>query len=1213
MFLTIFRTEINHWLRQPYVYLFGGLLFVISLATMWGMAAEATGGPDAEMLNSHFRINFMSNYLSLLMLFVLPATLGAAVYRDFKSEMYTLLYAYPITKPSYLAAKFLAAYLVTAAVVLTIGFGFVLGTYMPGVNQEVLLPFEFGAYVQLYTVYILPNMLLFGVLVFAIVTLTRNVYAGFVTIILVIVFQGLLGGLLSGEDLGYWAALLDPVGDTAVKYSVRFWTTAARNEQALPVSGVILHNRLLWMSVAVMVGAYVYCKFNFQQFSQNKKSKNSDVVTQRRAISFSPTQMPAVSYQFGFTHRLRTLWQIAKADCRYIVLSWPFLVMLFAGFMLVYFQQHQMNPMYGFDILPTTGRMLKVPMFIFSLVINLLTFLYIGVLQFRGQTTRMGALVDTVPQPNWLLMLSRLVAVLLMQLLLLGLVMMAGILAQTLQGYYRYELWHYVFELLGLQFIHFVIWACVAMLVQTLVKNMYLGFFLLLLMPTAVAGLRVIGDYLKWPFLRESIIQFNQVPGITVGFSYSELAGYGTILPLYYAFKSYWLVLGIVFLMLSLLWWRRGIVFTWRERWQVLRQRFNNGLRTPIILSSVLFLLMGGYLYMEENVWATAQYTTAKQQRISALNEQRYLRFQGYPQPMIAGADIKMDIYPKKRDFTASGQLFFVNKLEQAIDTILVSKSFREITEYELLQPHKLVSNDEEVRFDVWALDQPLAKGDTLAMNFSVRNYPNTLLHDNSRVTKNGTYITANILPRLGFRELFLSGDEKRAKYGLPPRENGELLPSDTTLLGYTFTGNNMDRIVYETTVSTVAGQEAFSMGNLVRSWTEGGRHYAHYRSDGWITNNISWLSGRYVRKTASAEGIGLAIYHDPAHDRNYENLVEGIQSSLDYCSRWFGPLDYDSLRLIEFPLTEGTHATLNGNLIPYSEALFLCKVDTTGEEALDIPFYSSAHEVAHYWWGHRVDPANVDGGKLVTEALAEYIAMQVMKQELGEKRLSSFRKTMHDVYLRTRAQSGDETPLILAKEGQDYLNYYKGGLAFYALSRYWSEEALNSSLASYEAAHRYAPPPYPTSLELIAHLQKDIPDSLQYLLEDYFETITLYDNQIGNVELTSNTNQEWEVNLSCQVTKYRASKSGQRTFTNAAGDHLEAGETQSLPLQDYIEVGFYKNTDAGKVLISKRRIKVTAIQNDLQFTLAERPDRIVLDPDLLLFEEDREDNGWER
>jgi ABC-2 type transport system permease protein len=1213
MFQTIFRNEISHWLRQPYVYLFAGLLFVISLATMWGMAAEATGGPDAEMLNSHFRINFMSNYLSLLMLFVLPATLGAAVYRDFKSEMYTLLYAYPITKPAYLAAKFLAAYLVTAAVVLTIGFGFVLGTQMPGVNQEVLLPFALGAYTQLYAVYILPNMLLFGVLVFAIVTLTRNVYAGFVTIILVIVFQGLLGGLLNGEDLGYWAALLDPVGDTAVRYSVRFWTTAARNEDALPVSGVILHNRLLWMSIAIIIGGYVYRRFNFQQFSENKQGKKIEVAAPRREISFSPAQMPTVAYHFSTWQRMTTVWQIGKADFRYIVLSWPFLVMLVAGFLLVYFQQHQMNPMYGFEILPTTGRMLQVPMFIFSLVINLLTFLYVGVLQFRGQTTRMGPLVDTVPQPDWVLMLSRLLAVLLMQLLLLGLVMVAGLLAQTLQGYYRYELWHYVFELLGLQFIHFVIWACVAMLVQTLVKNMYLGFFLLLLMPTAVAGLRVIGDYLKWPFLRESIIQFNQVPGVTIGFSYSDLTGYGTILPLYYAFKSYWLVLGIVFLLLSLLWWRRGKVYTWRERWQVVQQRFNGGLRTPIILSGALFLLMGGYLYFEENVWATAQYTKAKEQRILALNEKRYMRFQDYPQPMIAGANIKMDIYPKKRDFTASGQLYFVNKLEQTIDTILVASSFREITEYEIQQPHQLISEDKEVRFDVWALDWPLAKGDTLVIAFTVRNYPNTLLHDNSRVIKNGTYITANILPTLGFRNAFLSGEEKRANYGLPPREARPLLPSDTTLLGYTFTGNNMDRIVYETVVSTSADQQAFSMGNLVRSWTDGDRRYAHYRSDGLITNNISWLSGRYTRKTASAAGMGLAIYHDPAHDRNYESLVEGIQSSLDYCSRWFGPLDYDTLRLIEFPLTQGTHATLNGNLIPYSEALFLCKVDPTEEEPLDIPFYSSAHEVAHYWWAHRVDPANVDGGKLVTEALAEYIAMQVMKQELGEKRLNSFRKTMHDVYLRSRAQSGDEVPLILAKEGQDYLNYYKGGLAFYALSAYWSEEALNSSLASYEAARRYAPPPYPTSLELIAHLQKDIPDSLQYLLEDYFETITLYDNQLQNVELRSNTNHKWEVNLSCQVTKYRANKSGQRRFTNAAGDYLQTEDIQSLPLRDYIEIGFYKNTDAGEVLISKRKIKVTAIQNDLQFTLTERPDRIVLDPDLLLFEEDREDNGWER
>lgn len=1212
MFLTIFRNEIHHWLRQVYVYLFAGLLFVISLATMWGMAAEATGGPDAEMMNSFFRINFMSNYMSMLMLFILPATFGAAVYRDYKSQMYTLLYAYPITKPAYLAAKFLAAYLVTILIVSTIGLGFVLGTLMPGVKEEVLLPFSWGAYLQLYAVYIFPNMLLLGALVFAIVIRTRNVYVGFISIILIIIFQGLLGGLLTGGELGYWAALLDPIGDTAVKYTVRFWTVAARNEQALPISGVILYNRLLWMLVTLLIVAYTYRNFSFQQFSKDKKGKAEARVTTEKHLAFSTMQFPAAHLSFSLSDRLRTAGQIALADFRYIILSWPFVAILIAGFLLVYFQQHQMNPMYGFEILPTTGRMLMVPMFIFSMVINLLTFLYVGVLQFRGQSTHMGALIDTLPQPDWLLLLSRLGAVLLMQLLLLGLVMLGGILAQTIQGYYRYELWHYAFELLGLQFIHFIIWACVAMLIQTLTKNMYLGFFLLLLLPTGVAGLRVVGDFLKWPFLRESILQFNQVPGVTVGFQYSDLAGYGNILPLYFAFKGYWLVLGIVFLLLALLWWRRGAVYSWRERLLVVKERFNGRLRKQIILSSAVFVLLGNYLYMEENVWATATYSSAQEAQILARNEKRYLRFQDYPQPRIAKANIKMDIYPAIRDFEASGQLYFVNKVEQVIDTILVATSFREITEYTLVNPHQLVSKDDQVRFDIWVLDQPLAKGDTLIMDFSAQNYANTLLHDNSRAISNGTYITANILPKLGFRNAFLKGEGKRAKHGLAKRTSKSMLPLDTTLLGYAFSENNMDRIVYETVVSTTADQQAFSMGKLVSSWTEGERYHAHYRSDGLITNNISWLSGHYVRKTARTENLNLALYQHPKHNHNYEHLVGGLQASLDYCSRWFGALEYDSLRLIEFPITEGTYATLNGNLIPYSEALFLCKIDTKDEEAFNLPFYTSAHEVAHYWWGHRVDPANVRGGKLVTESLAEYIAMQVMKQTHGEAPLFAFRKRMHNVYLSQRARRGDEEPLITAKDEQEYLNYRKGGLAFYALSEYWSEEAFNTTLANYEKARRYAPPPYPTSLELVDSLHNAVPDSLSYLIHDYFETITLYDNRISKVEVTPNTAGGYQVDLSYIITKYESNAGGKKTFSDKEGEQLQHDEYASLPLQDYIQIGFYRTTAAGETLIQLSTVKVTDIQNHLTVSLQEQPDRIVLDPKLLLFEEDREDNAWE-
>jgi ABC-2 type transport system permease protein len=1208
---TILQHELTHWLRQLHIYLFAGLLFVVALATIWGMASEATGGADAELLNSSYRLNMMSGYFGMLVMFLLPATFGASIYRDYKSEMHTLLYAYPITKPAYLGAKFLAAYLVTTGVVLAIGAGFALGAMMPGGQPEVIQAFVLQDYLQLYGVYLLPNLLLFGSLVFAIVIRTRNIYVGFLSIILVIVCQGLMKGLLTGEELSYWAALLDPTGDTAVKYTVRFWTRANRNELALPLNGIILANRLLWLIVSIMMLIFTYRSFHFQAFASNRKGKAQERMPGTSVITSIADFRSRVTLRFSFSQRLRTVGQIGWADFRYIVLSWPFVAILAAGFMMVYFQQHEMNPMYGFEILPTTGRMLRVPMFIFSMIVNLLTFLYIGVLQFRGQTTRMGALIDIVPQPNWVLLGSRLLAVVLMQILLLSLVIVAGVLAQTLQGYYHFELGHYLFELLGLQLIHFVIWAGAAMLVYTLVKNMYVGFVLLLLLPTAISGLSDIGAYLDWPFLQASILQFNQVPGIGLGFDYSDLNGYGQVLPAYFAFKTYWLLLAIVFLLLSLLVWQRGEVFSGKERWTTAKKRFSGRLRTQILGVSTLFLLLGGYLYAATNFWAPTHYDRAKRTAIALCNEQQYLSYKNYPQPRLVRAKIAMDIYPDQRNFIASGQLFFVNKLEQPLDTILVATSFREQTEYELLLPSQLMSKDTLVHFDIWILNEPLHRGDTLKMSFTVRNYPHSLLSENSAVLRNGTYLDAGVLPKLGFQNILLQDKEERTANGLPPRDNEQYLPTDSTWLGHAFAQNNMDRIEYETIVSTTADQKAFSMGKLVRSWTVAGRSYAHYRSDGLITNNISWLSGTYSQRQAQIGNLTLNVYHHPTHHHNYEQMISGVQASIEYCSKWFGALEYDTLRLIEFPLTEGTHATLNGNLIPYSEALFMAKAKAEDPEAFNLPFYTSAHEVAHYWWGHRVDPANVQGGKLVTEALAEYLAMQVLEDRFGPANLFAFRKKMHNIYLRERTRSGDEQPLILAGLEQEYLNYRKGGLAFYALSEYWGEEYLNTVLAHFERARRYAPPPYPTSVELMDSLRAAIPDSLAYLIQDYFETITLYDNRITATDITKNGESDYTATVNYDITKYRTDATGKKTFLREDGQGRKHGELSSLPLQDYVRIAFYRNTREGEELLTVQTVKATTIHNELTIQLDDRPDRIVIDPQWLLFEENRDDNVW--
>lgn len=145
-------------------------------------------------------------------------------------------------------------------------------------------------------------------------------------------------------------------------------------------------------------------------------------------------------------------------------------MLLLTGFVLVFVQQSQMNPQFGFEIQPTTATMLAIPMFIFSFVINLVTFLYAGLLAQRGRSSGMGDLIDTTPQPNWVLLLSRLLAILKVQLLLLLIVLVAGVITQAINGYYRFEIGHYLFELFCLHFVHFLIWACAATFVYNLFR-----------------------------------------------------------------------------------------------------------------------------------------------------------------------------------------------------------------------------------------------------------------------------------------------------------------------------------------------------------------------------------------------------------------------------------------------------------------------------------------------------------------------------------------------------------------------------------------------------------------------------------------------------------------------------------------------------------------------------------------------------------------------
>jgi ABC-2 type transport system permease protein len=142
----------------------------------------------------------------------------------------------------------------------------------------------------------------------------------------------------------------------------------------------------------------------------------------------------------------------------------------------------------------------------FTLFINVLTFLFAGILIHRADTTRMSHLIDVTPIPNWVLLFSKFIAVVKMQISLLLLILVAGVLIQSYHGYYNFEIGHYLFELYGIKIFNFMAWALLAVFVQTIFKNYLLGFFVLMLLSIGLQFLPLLG-------VEQDIFQFNSDTG----------------------------------------------------------------------------------------------------------------------------------------------------------------------------------------------------------------------------------------------------------------------------------------------------------------------------------------------------------------------------------------------------------------------------------------------------------------------------------------------------------------------------------------------------------------------------------------------------------------------------------------------------------------------------------------------------------------------------
>jgi ABC-2 type transport system permease protein len=1180
--LAIAEYELREQLRRVSTGVY--FLVFLGLALLAGIAATGAW-PDADMgspvllANGPRTVASQMLVLSLLALPVASALAGRAVHKDFEARIHPLFFTTPVSKGAYLGGRYLAAVAVNLVVVLAIPLGLLAALWIPGGDADRIGPFRPDAYAVPFAVIVVPNVLLAAAVFLVLGALTRRTVANQVGGVALLAAWGVSRVLTRALEVDWFALVSDPFGAAPLHHATRYWTVAEQNALAIPVTGAFLLNRAVWLAAGAAVLAYGVRRFRFAQFAREEGGAPPAAAEEAPSLA-AGLRLPRPLRSFGAGARAAQLAAVTADAVRRILRGRWFWILAWLCVSLMLLSTTELGSIYGTRTYPVTYQVLEHFGETFFLFVLIVIAIYAGELVWEERETGSAQLHDTLPVPDWLPLAGKTLALIGTCAVLLGVVMATGMLVQVSLGYFRLEPGQYLLELFGLQLPALVLLVVLAVTVQTLANHKYVGHLIVILYVFGAEGLYLAG-------ITHNLAHYGAAPATF----YSDMNGYGHTLAGWGWFTLHWALVAVLLAVLSNLFRVRGVDGGAGWRLRMARLRATRPVLASAAAALALVLATGGFV-LHNTVRLNEWMPPREGERLQARYEERYKRYESLPQPRISAVELEVEIFPRARDLRVRGRYTLVNRTGAPVEEVHVDlPSDLRIRRLELALPAAPAIADTALGYHAWRLERPLAAGDSTELRFEVEHRTRGFENEPSfyPVVGNGTFFGSELLPGIGYNPAGeLADDRARARHGLPFRPRAAAI-GDSAALARNFVSRDADWIRFAATVSTDADQVALAPGRRVREWREGGRRYFRYEMEVPMLNFYTFLSARYRVRREAWNGVEIEIHHHPGHAYNLDRMAAAVHRSLEYFTREFGPYPHGHVRIAEFPRYADFAQSFAGT-IPYSEGIgFIAHVR---EGDVDYPFFVTAHEVAHQWWGHQVVPADVQGAAMLTETLAEYSALMVMEEEYGRARIGRFLRHELDGYLKGRTgERRGEMPLALV-ENQQYVQYNKGALAMYALRDYVGEAAVNGALRAFLEEVRFRGAPYPTSAELLRHLRAATPDSLQGLVEDLFETVTLWDLAAVRAEAEELADGRWRLDLTVRGRKLRA-------------DGL--GEEERVEMDDVVEIGVFAAGEEEPFFL--RKVRLTGERRTFRMELDRRPARAGIDPLHKLIDRDLDDN----
>ena len=1186
----IFRYELEYHFRNASAWVYAGILFFVAVWIALAIGADGDGGVHA---NAPARLVHGSVLVGMFGMLATAALFGDAAIRDVEVEMDPLLFTTPLARSEYLGGRFLGALAVNASVLVVIPLGLLaMMAFSTHVGPEVLGPFRISALLQLYFLFLLPNLILVGAVSFTIGVLARQtlpVYFGAIGLFIgTIVALNYVGEIESPISV----ALADPFGIVTLEKLTQQWTAVERNSRLIGLPAPLAWNRAFWLAVAAAALALLHRRFRFTHVVEGgrRRALKRTIVAPPHSDRARFVEVPRIAGSFNFRTTVRQTLAIARRSLADAAASrWFVVVLLACTGLTMLWGGNAADSVFDTSTWPIT--LLMVETVLSERVVPLLYVLialYAGELVWKEREVGEAGIAGATPVPEGAALLGRFLALIAMLAMFQAACMLGGLLIQALDGYYDFELGLYLRVVFGLNLAGYALLAALAISIHVVVNHKYLGHILVLMAIASTRALPILGK------VRHHLLLYGTDPG----WIYSDMNGFGPYIGPIAWFKLYWAAWAMLLMTGAILFWVRGDEAGIRNRLRQVRARFIGPVARTAGAAIAVILALGGFIFYNTNI--LNEYRSPQEAgRPQAEYERRYKRFENLPQPVIAEANLRVEIYPDEATADLRGTYRLMNRTGAAIDSVhvLFANANLEARALSFDRTAKPVLQDTETRYRIFALERALEPGDAMQLTFDVafraRGFQNGRMQTD--IAGNGSYFNRSLLPFIGYQPLLeLRDAEQRQHFGLGPQPPMPR-PDDAEARRY-HDWRDADAVHVNAVVGTSANQIAVTPGVLRRSWMENGRRYFHYETEASAPFSPTIFSAKYAvledRWAGSGQAVDLRIYHHPAHRYVLDRMLRSMKASLEYYTTQFGPYTSDHLRIVQTPRYGNSFGTAHLHTIAVREHGFFSRVR---EGEIDQPFYGIAHEIAHQWWPLQARDAAARGRGFLSESLANYSAMMVTEKTYGPEVARRVYDFQMERYLNGRATQAREVPLLQV-EDQSYIAYHKGAIAMYTLREHIGEERVNTALRRYLEKNRNAAPPYATSLDLYAELRAVTPDSLHPLLVDLFETVTLWGIKTERVVVQPTGTGECVVAIDVVAKKMRADDVGNET---------------EVPMDDLVEIGVFAQ-GSGESLGAQlylQRHRIRSGKQTIRITVPGVPARSGIDPSRKLIDRNREDN----